>query len=73
MSETITFYRIILSAAGLTPSSEGFGSVVKHSTADPGISSSIPLTPTKNTKIGDTYWFFPEKMLPCISALHWAR
>jgi len=19
------------------------------------------------------YWFFPGKMLPCISALHWAR
>jgi len=19
------------------------------------------------------YWFFPAKMLPCISALHWAR
>jgi len=28
----------------------GFGSVVKHSTADPGIASSIPLTPTKITK-----------------------
>jgi len=22
---------------------------------------------------GDMYWFFPGKMLPCISALHWAR
>ena len=21
----------------------------------------------------DMYWFFPGKMLPCISALHWAR
>ena len=28
----------------------GFGLVVKHSTADPGIASSIPLTPTKITK-----------------------
>ena len=22
---------------------------------------------------GDMYWFFPGKMLLCISALHWAR
>ena len=22
---------------------------------------------------GDMYWFFPGKMLPCISAFHWAR
>ena len=29
---------------------KGFGSVVKHSTADPGIASSVPLTPTKITK-----------------------
>ena len=51
----------------------GFGTVVKHSTADPGIASSIsPLTPTKIVK-GDMYWFFPGKMLPCISVLHWAR
>ena len=28
----------------------GLGSVMKHSTADPGIASSIPLTPTKITK-----------------------
>jgi len=42
--------------------------VVKHSTADPGIASSIPLTPTKITKKGDMYWFFPGKMRPCISA-----
>ena len=28
----------------------GFGSVVKHSTADPGIATSIPLTPTKIIK-----------------------
>ena len=42
--------------------SEGIGSVVKHSTADLGIASSTPLSPTKNCK-----------MLPCISALHWAR
>ena len=28
----------------------GFGSVVKHSTANPGIASSIALTPTKITK-----------------------
>ena len=28
----------------------GYGSVVKHSTADPGIASSTPLTPTKITK-----------------------
>jgi len=28
----------------------GFGLVVKHSTADPGIASSIPLTPTEITK-----------------------
>jgi len=31
-----------------------------------------PLTPTKNTGKGDMYWFFPGKMLPCMSALHWA-
>jgi len=49
------------------------GSVVKHSTADPGIASFIPLTPIKITKKGDMYWFFPGKMLPCISDLHWAR
>jgi len=28
----------------------GFGSLVKHLTADPGIASSIPFTPTKITK-----------------------
>ena len=28
----------------------GFGSVVKHSTAEPGFASSIHLTPTKITK-----------------------
>ena len=31
-------------------SARGFGSVVKHSTDDPGIASSIPLSPTKITK-----------------------
>jgi len=51
----------------------GFGTVVKHSTADPGIASSIPLTPTKITEKGNMYWFFPVKMIPRISALHWAR
>jgi len=45
----------------------GFGSVVKHLIADPGIASSIPLTPIKITKKGDMYWFFPGKMLPYIS------
>ena len=27
----------------------------------------------KLLNLGDMYWFFPGKMLPCISALHWAR
>ena len=51
-----------------TFSARGFGSVVKHSTADPGIASSIP--PSLQLKLlkGDMYWFFPGKMLPCISA-----
>jgi len=47
-----------------------FGSVVNHSTTDQGIASSTPLTPTKLTKKGDMYWFFPGKMHPCISVLH---
>jgi len=51
----------------------GLGSVVKHLTTDPGIASSIPLTPTKITDKGDMYWFFPETMLLCISALQLAR
>ena len=42
-----------------TKTARGIGSVVKHSTADLGIASSIPLTPTKITKNGDMYWFFP--------------
>jgi len=33
----------------------------------------LPITPSKNLLKGDMYWFFPGKMLPCISALHWAR
>ena len=53
----------------------GLGSLVKNLTADPGIASSIPLTPTKKTDKGDMtlYWFFPETMLLCISALQLAR
>jgi len=50
----------------------GFGSVVKHSTVDPGIASSTPSLQLKLLK-GDMYWFFSGKMLPCISALLWAR
>ena len=38
----------------------GFGSVVIHSTADSGIASSIPLTPTKITK-RKYVLFFPRK------------
>jgi len=34
----------------LYPIARDFGSVVKHLTADPGIASSIPLTPTKFAK-----------------------
>jgi len=31
-------------------------------------------TPTKLKLLkGDMNWFFPGKMLPCISALHWTR
>ena len=32
-----------------------------------------PSLQLKLIKKGDMYWFFPGKMLPCISALHWAR
>jgi len=44
----------------------GFGSVVKHSTDDPGNASAIPALQLKLLK-GDMNWFFPEKKLPCIT------
>ena len=50
----------------------GFGSVVKHLAAE-GLRVRSPLTLTKITEKGDMYCFFTGKMLPCISALHWAR
>ena len=58
----------------LKVSVRGFGSVVKHSIADPGIVSSTP-PPSLQLKLlkEDMYWFFPGKMLPCISALYLAR
>jgi len=42
---------------------EGFGSVVKHLTADPGTASSTPSHQLKFHN-GDMYWFFPGEMLP---------
>ena len=32
-----------------------------------------PSLQLKLLKKGDMYWFFPGKMLRCISALHWVR
>ena len=52
---------------------KGFGSVVKHLTADPEIASPTPLTPTKITKKEICTGSSSGKVLPCISALHWAR
>ena len=52
MSEEEPFYK-----------ARGFGSVVKQSTADPGIASSIPLTPTKITKRRNVL-VIPEKNAP---------
>jgi len=51
----------------------GLGSVVKRLIVNPGVASSISLTPTKVTLERDKNFVFPSQMTSCISAIHWAR